>query len=259
MTMRCAAPLPRRSFGSAVALLLVVLATLSAGGAARGQALDMGQLTGAVFGSGNRNLVVILHGDGGPGRYDRYAQSLAQSAPGTTVVTLTRPGFSGSTGRSPGENSNRDHYTPRNNALLAQSLAAMRGSLRPRRMIVVGHSGGSGQLGTIIATHPGTVDVAILAACPCDVPRWRVHRRGRNNWRESQSPHDFAARIPRSTQVIALTFQNDGNTRPRFAETYVDIARQAGANAQLVVPAGGSHSWSAYQPAVDQLIRQALR
>lgn len=223
------------------------------------QSVDLGPLRGSVFGSGNRNLVVILHGDGGPNRYAAYAEALAGAAAGTTVVALTRPAFTGATGTSPGQNPQRDHYTPSNNALVAQSLQAMDASLRPGRIIVMGHSGGAAQLATIIATHPGTVDVAILAACPCDVPRWRRHRTGQDNWTASQSPLDVAGAIGRGTRVLAVTLARDGNTLPQFAERYIDAARAAGANATLSVPAGGSHSWSDYQPVVDALIRQNLR
>ncbi len=231
------------------ALSLCLLAPLPAA------AVDMSPLVGQVLGSGNRNLVVILHGDGGPGRYDEYAQALAAAASRTTVVTLNRPGFNG----SPGCCRSKDHYTRSNNALLAESLATMKASLRPSRMIVMGHSGGAAQLATIIATHPGIVDVAILAACPCNVPSWRVHRRGQNNWTNSQSPHRFAHAIPRSTQVLAITNQRDSNTRLRFAQEYVQIAQAAGANVQLYAPEGGNHRWSSYMRNVDALIRQSLR
>lgn len=226
---------------------------------AAASALDMSPLKGVAWGDGNRNLVVILHGDGGPGRYDGYANALAKAARGTTVVTLTRPGFRGKAGRSPGGNSQKDHYTRRNNKLLAQSLANMKKSLGTKRLIVVGHSGGSAQLGTVIGAYPGIVDVAILAACPCDVPRWRIHRRGQNNWRQSQSPHKFAGKIPASTRVYAVTFQKDHNTRPRFAETYYKIARSAGVKMTLEVPRGGSHSWNDYMSPVDKYIRLSLR
>lgn len=226
---------------------------------ASASALDMSPLKGVAWGSGDRNLVVILHGDGGSGRYDAYANALAKAASGTTVVTLTRPGFRGKAGRSPGQNSQKDHYTKRNNKLLAQSLATMKKTLGTRQLIVVGHSGGSGQLGTVIGAYPGIVDVAILAACPCDVPRWRVHRRGRNNWRQSQSPHKFADKIPASTKVYAVSFKRDHNTRPRFAETYYERARAAGVNITLSIPGGGSHSWKDYMPVVDRYIRQHLR
>lgn len=243
----------------ALTLFLVAVLMVLFSQASLAQALSLGKLKGDVWGSGNRNLVVILHGDGGPGRYDGYAKGLAAAAKGTTVVTLVRPGFSGRAGRSPGNNASKDHYTSGNNKKLAEALAAMKNSLRPGRVIVMGHSGGAGQLGTVIAAYPGIVDVAILAACPCDVPRWRIHRRGRNNWRMSQSPHKFAAKIPRSTKVIAITNERDSNTRPRFAKTYVEIAQKAGANVTFQVPKGGSHSWSDYQPHVHAAIRKHLR
>ena len=247
-------------FGTSAHLARTVLALLflsCAGSAAF--ALDTSPLKGVAWGDGNRNLVVILHGDGGPGRYDAYANALAKAAKGTTVVTLTRPGFRGKAGRSPGGNSQKDHYTKRNNRLLAQSLANMKKTLGTGRLIVVGHSGGSAQLGTVIGAYPGIVDVAILAACPCDVPRWRIHRRGQNNWRQSQSPHKFADKVPASTRVYAVSFQKDHNTRPRFAETYYKRARAAGVNITLSVPGGGSHSWNDYMPVVDRYIRQHLR
>lgn len=247
--------LPYRSATAFLAAVLLVLSAL----AVQAQSLSLGKLKGDVWGSGNRNLVVILHGDGGPGRYDAYAKGLAAAAKGTTVVTLVRPGFKGRAGRSPGNNSSKDHYTSGNNKKLAASLAEMKKSLKPGRIIVVGHSGGSGQLGTVVAQYPGIVDVAILAACPCDVPKWRVHRRGKNNWRMSQSPHKYAAKVPRSTKVIAITNKGDTNTRPRFAETYVEIAQKAGANVTLQVPNGGSHKWSAYQSNVHAAIRKNLR
>ena len=135
----------------------------------------------------------------------------------------------------------------------------MKASIGAGRLIVVGHSGGSGQLGTVIGAYPGIVDVAILAACPCNVPQWRVSRRGKNNWIQSQSPHRFADKVPPSTKVIAITNRRDGNTGPRFARQYIEIAQAAGANATLIVPEGGSHKWSAYQAQVDALIRRHLR
>lgn len=222
-------------------------------------AIDMSPLKGVVWGSGNRNLIVILHGDGGPGRYDSYAKALAKSNSGTTVVTLTRPAFKYTTGASPGNNRSKDHYTPRNNKLLAQSLATMKASVKPKRFIVVGHSGGSGQLGTVIGAYPGIVDVAILAACPCDVPNWRRHRRGQNNWRSSQSPHEFAAKVPASTKVIAITGKIDHNTRPRFAKKYVDAAIAAGVDITFLTPSGVGHRWKSLQPHINAIIRKNMR
>lgn len=241
--------------------LFLIAAALMIGLAASAQAqtLNMGKMKGDIWGSGNRNLVVILHGDGGPGRYDAYAKSLAAAAKGTTVVTMVRPGFKGRAGRSPGNNSSKDHYTSGNNRKLAAALASMKASFKPGRLIVVGHSGGSGQLGTIIATHPGIVDVAVLAACPCNVPKWRTMRRGKNNWTSSQSPHRYARKIPGSTKVFVITNKGDANTRAQLAQEYVGIAKGGGATVSLMLPGGGSHSWSSYQSNVNSVIRKSLR
>ncbi len=248
-----------RQIRAAVAVLAALLCALLLAASAQAQSLNMGKLKGDVWGSGNRNLVVILHGDGGPSGYDAYAKALAAAAKGTTVVTMVRPGFKGSAGRSPGSNRGKDHYTSGNNRSLAAALASMKASFKPGRLIVVGHSGGSGQLGSIIGQHPGIVDVAILAACPCNVPKWRVARRGKNNWNASQSPHRYAKKIPRSTKVIVITNKGDSNTRATLAREYAQLAQSAGANVTLMIPNGGSHRWSAYQSNVNAAIRQNLR
>lgn len=223
-------------------------------------AFEFGPLKGEVWGAGNRALIVILHGDGGPGRYDGFADRLARTYKNTTVVTLNRPGYGRKGLRSPGSSGGgRDHYTKRNNDLLAQTLSDMKSRLNPRRMIVIGHSGGSGQLGSIIGRYPGVVPVAILGACPCDVPRWRVSRRGSNQWTSSQSPLDYVATISRKTKVYAVTGLRDGNTKPKFARAYVALARQHGKNATLIEPPKGTHSWRTIEPAVADIIRKELK
>jgi len=228
-------------------------------------ALDMGPLKGQVWGSGQQNLVVLLHGDGGPRDvYAAYGKRLAQSRRDTTVVLLTRPAFTGPTGKSPGRNPDKDHYTSGNNALLGQSLTALRNDRNPERMIVVGHSGGAAMAAVATARFPGAADVVILAACPCDVPNWRRHRRAQRgqsgtSWQDSQSPHNFARSISPATKVIAITGAQDDNTLPKFARTYVGRAQGAGADITYYEPKGVTHSWRSLQGLVDRLIRTELR
>lgn len=222
-------------------------------------AFEFGPLVGKVWGSGNRNLIVILHGDGGPGRYDGFAKAFAARHPGTTLVTLLRPGYRQGSLRSPGSSQKRDHYTAKNNDLVAATLASMKKSLRPRRLIAVGHSGGSGQLGTIIGRHGGIVDVALLVSCPCDVPNWRVSRKGTNNWLHSQSPLKYVKTIPRSTKVIAITGKNDGNTKVRFPKKYVEAAKAAGKNASHIIIPRANHDWRTLAPSVEQVLTTQLK
>jgi pimeloyl-ACP methyl ester carboxylesterase len=223
-------------------------------------ALDMAKMTGEVWGSGNRNLVVILHGDGGPGRYDNFAKSVAALKSGTTVVTLNRPGYGYKGKSSPGiGNNGPDLYTKRNNDYVASALAAMKKDLRPGRLIVIGHSGGSGQLGTIIGRYPGLVDVAFLVSCPCNVPKWRQSRRGTNNWTKSQSPHDHIKSVPARMPVLVIVGDRDSNTRPKFSEEYVEISKSAGKSAQLVMLRGGTHTWSTLEASVRKLVSKYLK
>lgn len=225
-------------------------------------ALDMGGLTGEVWGSGNRALVVILHGDGGPGRYDGFARQSAQRHQGTTVVTLNRPGYSYKGKKSPGRGGKGmpDLYTRRANDAVAKSIRAMQADLKPRRTVVIGHSGGSGQLGSIIGRYPGIANAALLVSCPCNVPQWRVHRRGRNNWTNSQSPDSFVRELPGNMPVYAIVGRRDPNTSPRFSKKYVEKANKAGKrNVKLVIVQNGNHSWSTVSKTVGQYLSATLK
>ena len=251
----------RRQFGklaSIKGLLALVMAFAVVANAAA--ALDMSPLKGVAWGKGTSTLVVILHGDSGPSSsYEKSAKTLASRLPNATVVALTRPAFTGPTGKSPGQNPQKDHFTSRNNKLLAESLQSMKSSLGAKKLVVIGHSGGAGQMGTVIGRFPGIVDVAILAACPCDVPNWRIHRRGKNNWKQSQSPHSFAKRIPKTTKVVLITGSADDNTLPRFAQRYAGIAQKSGADITFVVPQGVTHKFSSLRPYVHQYALELAR
>lgn len=224
-------------------------------------AFEFGPLKGQVYGGGNKALVVILHGDGGPGRYDGMAAALAKAVPNTTVVTLNRPGYGSGKYRSPGRGggSVADLYTKRNNDALAKTLIAMRASLKPRKLIVMGHSGGAGQMGSVIGRYPGIADSVALVSCPCNVPMWRMSRRGKNNWRQSQSPLDHVAGIAGNTRITIVVGSNDSNTRPRFSEEYHEAARAAGKKATLTIIPQANHSWSTLEPTVTNILVKEMR
>ncbi len=224
-------------------------------------ALEFGPLKGPVLGTGTKTLVVILHGDGGPGRYDTMAANLAKSVPSATVVALNRPGYGNGKYRSPGigGGSVADLYTKRNNDALASTLLAMKASLKPRKVIVIGHSGGAGQMGSVIGRFPGIADTVLLVSCPCDVPKWRISRRGKNSWTRSQSPHQFIQGIASKTNVIVVIGDKDGNTRPRFSEQYTAAAKAAGKKVSLVVIPNGTHTWSTLEPTVTKILLKEMR
>ncbi|EBA03495.1 hypothetical protein RB2150_02529 [Rhodobacteraceae bacterium HTCC2150] len=144
--------------------------------------------------------------------------------------------------------------------MVADALAAIKANLNGRKLIVMGHSGGAGQLGTIIGRYPGIVDTALLVSCPCNVPKWRISRRGKNNWLQSQSPHNYIKKIPGNTKVLVVIGQHDANTKPIFSREYVKNAHVAGkGNVSLITIPNGTHKWPTLQGTVDKIIAQDVR
>ena len=228
-------------------VLLVAFFTLALSSLASAQI--PGPLAGTMFGSGQRALVVVLHGDLSNGRdatYHRsFAEDIARRNSGVVAVALVRPGYSGGRGlQSAGSNNNRrDHYTRRNNDLVAESIRALQRATGARRVIVVGHSGGAAQVGAIIGRFPQLVDSAVLVSCPCDIGRWRS-KRGRGAWQNSESPSQFASRVPRSTRVIAVVGSNDSNTAPVLSQEYIAGLQARGVPAGVTVVRGASHDFN---------------
>lgn len=227
----------------AVAAAVALMALLSANAAL---ADGPGPLNGAMFGDHGQTLVVFLHGDvsgGGAASYHYpYAEKLAQ--PGVVVFAMLRPGYADSAGRkSPGSNNGRrDHYTRENDDLVAATIGNLKKATGARRVIAIGHSGGAAQIASIIGRYPGLINTAILASCPCDVPKWRRL----NNvpaWPRSESPMDFAAKVPKSTTVIALVGQNDTNAWPELSQAYLAVLQSHGVSASFVKVPGASHDF----------------
>lgn len=220
-------------------------------------------LSGKLFGTGNRALVVVMHGDvsrGGPADYHyRIAEQIARQNTGVTVLALLRPGYNDRAGnRSPGSHNNRrDHYTKTNNALVAQTIQNMAKQVGTSKVIAIGHSGGAAQLGSIIGLYPGLVDSSILVSCPCNIPEWRS-RKGRSAWSNSQSPHDFIGKISRGTRVIVLVGANDGNTFPDISEKYAATVRARGLAVGFARIKGAGHSFSGLQSAVLQVTNSEI-
>lgn len=190
-------------------------------------------------------LVVVLHGDvtaGGPAIYHRaLARRVAATMPGTAVVALVRPGYADGEGRtSDGELNNRaDHYTPANMALVAGAVTTLRERTGARRLIAVGHSGGAATAANVLALHPGTLDGAVLLACPCDLEAWRL---GRTPWLRSVSPRRVAAQVPQTARVAAYTGSADTNTATTFMPGYVAALASRGVPARFTEVPDATHN-----------------
>ena len=233
-------------FGAFSAVLAALLLICADDAAAEGcsrvdpdpQVPAQSPLVGGVYGSGDI-LVVFLHGDlsgGGPVDYTHdEAKKLSGDRPDVTAVALARPCYPDKFGRvSPGDFADRwNHYTPNHNDLLIESLRVLHTELAPTHMIVVGHSGGAAMLGVTIGRSQVPIDVAILVACPCNIPEWRP------GWTKSESPHSFAKGVRHETRVTAVNGLKDYNTIPKLALDYLRLLNDDVHRKYVPVPEAG--------------------
>ena len=255
---------PGRRRGSGPALRRFAVAAALAGGllaapvrAAPCEAPDnLERVTGAgeclairTFGAapGNRTLVVFIHGDGSKGGPSDYLAKTADriSGNGVTGVVLIRPGYHDTDGRKSSGRSYRkegDGYRQHIVASVADGVRRLKAHHGAERVILAGHSGGAAISGVILGKYPGLAAAAVLAACPCDIARWRSMR-GRRAWNRSLSPHSFVEAVPAGTAVIALTGSKDRNTRPVLGRDYAAALAARGLAAEFAeVPDAGHNA-----------------
>ncbi len=214
------------------------------------------------------SLIIFIHGDGyrrdpsdyGPSDYMyRIAQKFG--AKGVVAIGLIRPGYFDSRDNHSTGNSyrDRDNYRPDVIATVAAAVKVLKNHYKAEYVVLAGHSGGSAISGVIIGKYPGLVNAAVLAACPCNGPDWRIMRRGRNNFPFSLSPHNFIDMIDKKTTVVAVTGGNDGNTEPVLARDYVASLKGKGIDATFIEVPGIGHNGivktSDYRTAITQLLK----
>ena len=264
----------RRIYKAAIAFISALLMSSSLAQAAcpagssikdwvQGGQLCLAAATYGTDGAGTSpTLVVILHGDtsgGGPADYHfDFARTIAR--PGLIAVALLRPGYSDRAGRSSeGQDfGRRDHYTADYVSSAGAAIEALKKQYRAGRVVLVGHSGGAAYAGVLLGSRPGIADDAILVSCPCNVQRWR-EQRGGSAWTRSQSPSNFAVKIPVATRIVAITGTNDDNTPPQLAEDYVAGLAKRGLNASFIAVSGAGHSFNrAMQEATASALKEIL-
>ncbi len=166
-------------------------------------------------------------------------------SPGSMAIGMIRPGYYTLNGRySTGPESDRryDHYTQAAADYIADGLLSLKSHYQPERLIVVGYSGGAAMTALVTSFYPGLIDQSVLVACPCNVPEWRIHRRGTNNWPRSLSPHDYVSQIERFTSVLAIVGDQDENTYPQLTIDYADLGNAGGVGIRYEIIPNRDHS-----------------
>lgn len=206
-------------------------------------------------------LVVWLHGDvssGGPANYHVAAAERAATELGGKVlsVALVRPGYPDGSGNESTvallQSGRSDHYTKENVEEVGAAIEHLRDRYKPKTLIVVGHSGGAATTAILLGLKPALINDAVLVACPCDTVAWRA---GRKPWTRSENPMAWTDKVGSSTKVIALTGDNDDNTAPSLAQSYVAALSGRGIAATFRTIPGGNHN-SAFR---SELVTQALK
>lgn len=213
--------------------------------------------------STNPTLIVFIHGDGSRGGPSDYMFKNARSYGTDNVVSigLIRPGYFDSDGHYSSGNSYRENDIYRVDVIdsITNAVKSLKKHYKAKRIVLVGHSGGAAISGIILGRSPGLIDTVVLAACPCDVPRWREMRRGYNTWTQSLSPHDFAKDIPNDARIIALTGEYDDNTRTVLAHDYVGSLRTRGIDATYIEVSKIGHNSILRTDAFADAVKSAIQ
>ena len=74
----------------------------------------------------------------------------------------------------------RDNETAENIDDIADAIKTLKRVYRPRKAVLVGHSGGATVASVILGRYPGLADGTVLVSSPCDLVAWRAahHYRG---------------------------------------------------------------------------------
>lgn len=191
--------------------------------------------------------MVVIHGDA-PFRPPEYqytlARQLAAAYPNVVAVGLLRPGYTDAQGnQSAGKRgaATGDNYTPEAVDAVAAALRELRQRYHPGRVVVAGHSGGAALATNVLARHPDRIDAALLAACPCDVPRWRRHMYqlddGKAIWQgtvRSLSPQALVGNVDVTVPITLVVGTADSVAPPRFSRAYWQALQQRRSPAKLV-------------------------
>lgn len=211
--------------------------------------------------NGETNLLyVLLHGNHSDGSAAismyKVAQSLTDKAPpGTVAVAIVRPGYNDDEGNfSTGDRNRADNWRGAVIDDIADAIARLKAFHKAKRLVLVGHSGGSAVSGVILGRHPGLADAALLFGCVCDIRQWRAGRSG-GMW-TSESPSDYVARIPPKTKIAVLVGVGDSVTMPSLSEGYVASLADHGLPVEYKAIEGRDH-YSIIRS--EQIIETALK
>ena len=231
---------------------------------------------------GKKNLIVFLHGDGSPNSprpgipkksQIRFAKELIND--NNNIFLFARPGYfireRGSSEEDRYSSGPRNaikstvvNYDWNNFQILAPALQNLRKYYKPEKLILIGHSGGAYQGGTIHGKVPGLVDINILISCPCD---WEIRKKLSNGkkWEtksqlkelKKNSPSFNYKDIDLKSLNILIVGKDDKNTAPGVSKYYYDLLKKKKLQVKLHIIDGGHGLRS--MPTIGSIIKEYLK
>jgi pimeloyl-ACP methyl ester carboxylesterase len=219
--------------------------------------IPAGRLKTRVFQSAKLSehpvLVVLVHGDIPSPRQGLYelAQAIAGLTDDVVAAGVLRPGYqdaqgetsSGKLGYAIGDN-----YTPEVVDAVDAAVRRLKAGYRPRRVVIIGHSGGGAISADLLGRHPGDVDAAVLLSCGCNptefMERWvREHPVfPRNLPNPSLLPLDLAPKVSPKTRVRMVIGDKDDVVRLVDSQAYAKALQAHGVDAKLAIAPGAGHN-----------------
>jgi pimeloyl-ACP methyl ester carboxylesterase len=210
-------------------------------------------------------MVIWLHGDvssGGPANYHfAKAQQTASEFANIKVmsIALVRAGYPDGSGDSSTvaflHSGRSDHYTKENIGEVGAAIERLRTKFKPKRVVVVGHSGGAATAAVLLGMKPELIDAAVLVSCPCDLTVWRA---GRREWSRSENPVKWVGQVGPTTRVVAIGGAKDDNTSPDLARAYIEALRSRGVDASFQVLEDETHNSAIRSQEVFSALRKLL-
>jgi pimeloyl-ACP methyl ester carboxylesterase len=216
-------------------------------------------------------VVVVVHGDssdGTPPTYQyRFAERAAAAISDAVVAAVLRPGYSDGEDTSDGLRglTTGDNWTPEIVNAVATVLAELKDRYHPRRVIVVGDSGGAAIVANLLGQQGTVVDGALLVSCPCDLAAWRKHMqsvKGGAIWERpvrSLSPLVLVDRVPASAKVWLLAGSDDQITPSALTLAYAEALRSRNVAVNVTMAPGLGHNILLEPIAMERLKEVASR
>ena len=131
---------------------------------------------------------------------------------------------------------------------MATVLSELKDKYHPRRVILVGHSGGAAIVGNLLGQPGAAVDGALLVSCPCDVTAWRKYMqsvKGGAIWERpvrSLSPLALVDAVSASAKIWLLVGSDDQIAPSSLTLAYAEALRNRNVAVNVTIAPGLSHN-----------------